>query len=73
MDCLDMTDLKSNDFNSIIDKGTLDSILCSDNSIPNAEKMMSEIYRLLVVGGHYICISYGDEEHRKNIFVSFFF
>ena len=46
-------------------KGTLDCILCGDNSVPNAAKMMSEIYRLLAPGGHYMVITYGDPEVRK--------
>lgn len=69
MDVLDMSELNTASFNSVIDKGTLDCILCGDNSVPNAEKMMQEIYRILVPGGVYVCISYGDEEHRKKFFV----
>ncbi len=69
MDVLDMSELSSGEFNIVLDKGTLDSVLCGDNSVPNAEKMMQEIYRILSPGGFYICITYGDEEHRKKYFV----
>ena len=69
MDVLDMNEFNSASFNTVIDKGTLDCVLCGDNSVPNAEKMMQEIHRVLVPGGVYICISYGDEEHRKKYFV----
>jgi hypothetical protein len=69
MDVLEMGDIKTGDYNVVVDKGTLDSILCGDNSTPNAEKMISEIYRVLAPNGVYICISYGDEEHRKKFFV----
>ena len=62
---MDMKDLSSSEFMTILDKGTLDSVLCGDNAVPMAAKMMSEIYRVLAPGGHYICISFGDPEHRK--------
>jgi len=51
--------------NTILDKGTLDCVLCGDNSVPNAAKMMGEMYRLLAPGGHYMVITYGDPEVRK--------
>ena len=65
MDVLDMKEIQTGSFNTVIDKGTLDSVLCGDNSVPNAQKMISEVFRVLVPGGHYICITYGDPEHRK--------
>ncbi len=69
MDVLDMSEFKQGEFNVILDKGTLDSILCGDNSTPNAEKMLSEIHKVLASNGIYICVTYGDEEHRKKFFV----
>jgi len=69
MDVLDMSEIKQGEFNIVLDKGTLDAILCGDNSTPNAEKMLSEIHRVLAPNGIYICITYGDEEHRKKFFV----
>lgn len=72
MDVLDMSEFSPSEFNIVLDKGTLDSVLCGDNSVPNAEKMMQEIFRVLCPRGVYICITYGDEEHRKNFFVSKF-
>ena len=65
MDVLEMKDFQSGEFNTILDKGTLDSVLCGDNSVPLAAKMMGEVYRVLAPGGHYMCISYGDPETRK--------
>ena len=53
------------EFNTVLDKGTLDCILCGDNSVPNAAKMMSEVFRILAPGGHYLVITYGDPEVRK--------
>ena len=65
MDALDMKEFQTGYFNTVIDKGTLDSVLCADNAVPNAQKMISEVFRVLAPGGHYICITYGDPEHRK--------
>ena len=61
----DMKEFESGSFNTILDKGTLDCILCGDNSVPNAAKMMSEMFRLLAPGGHYMVITYGDPDVRK--------
>ena len=72
MDVLDMSEFQIGEFNVVLDKGTLDSVLCGDNSVPNAEKMMQEIHRILAPNGVYICVTYGDEEHRKKYFVSYF-
>ncbi len=69
MDVLEMAEFPNGEFNTVIDKGTLDSVLCGDNSVPNAEKMMQEIYRVLCPGGVYICVTYGDEDHRRKYFV----
>ena len=51
-------------FDAVIDKGTLDSILCGDGSGPNADQMLSEIHRVLAPNGVYICVSYGIKESR---------
>ena len=69
MNVLDMKSLKSAEYNVIIDKGTLDSILCGENSIPMISNLMKEVYRLLAPEGFYLCISYADEDHRKSFFV----
>ena len=68
MDALDMKEIQTASFNTVIDKGTLDSVLCGNNSVQNAQKMISEVFRILAPGGHYICITYGDPEHRKKYF-----
>lgn len=65
MDVLDMKEFSDGLFDTVLDKGTLDCILCGDNSVPNAAKMMAEIFRVLKPGGHYMVISYGDPEYRK--------
>ena len=49
MDCLcccrDMSCFASNTYDAIIDKGTLDAILCGENSVTDAKKMLLECYR----------------------------
>ena len=47
-------------FDAVIDKGTLDCILCGEGSTTNANKMISEIYRVLSANGVYILISAGS-------------
>ncbi|MCQ2820895.1 MAG: class I SAM-dependent methyltransferase [archaeon] len=65
MDVLEMKEFENGKFNTILDKATLDSVLCGDNSVPNAAKMMKEVFRILAPGGHYMVISYGDPLHRE--------
>ena len=68
MDAMDMKDFQDEMFNVVIDKGTLDTIMCSDNFMVNGRQMISEVHRVLKPGGKYICITYGDPEHRKKHF-----
>lgn len=64
MDVKNMTGFGDGTFDCVIDKGTLDSILCGDGSGPNAHMMLSEIHRVLNANGVYICISYGVKDQR---------
>eukprot|EP00520_Triparma_pacifica_P006966 CAMPEP_0118663236 /NCGR_PEP_ID=MMETSP0785-20121206/17300_1 /TAXON_ID=91992 /ORGANISM="Bolidomonas pacifica, Strain CCMP 1866" /LENGTH=444 /DNA_ID=CAMNT_0006556919 /DNA_START=138 /DNA_END=1469 /DNA_ORIENTATION=- len=60
---LDMFPDKS--FDIVIDKGCLDCIYCSYNSIDNAKLAYSEVWRLLKPGkGKYMSISYGTTDSR---------
>ena len=62
--CMDYPD---NTFDVVFDKSTLDAICCADDSFVNIALTLSEIQRVLKVGGTYICISYGcppDREHH---------
>ncbi|EGR29777.1 protein kinase domain protein [Ichthyophthirius multifiliis] len=52
-------------FDCVIDKGTLDSVLCGDYSKQNSFKMLSEITRVLNNDGVYICVTYGEEKKRQ--------
>ena len=55
-------------FDLVLDKGTLDCVLCGDNSTVNTEKAINEIYRVLSNNGIYICISFGLPETREILF-----
>ena len=68
MNVLDMKEFSTGTFNIVFDKGTLDSVLCGDDSVNDVTKMLSEVYRVLAPGGKYICVSYGDQAHRKKHF-----
>ena len=69
-DIRDMRPLFNEDelFDVVLDKGTLDSILCGDSSGPNTDKALKEIYRVLKPNGVYICMTYGLPDQRLEIF-----
>ena len=47
-------------FDLIIDKATLDTILCGEHAYLNVARMMREVYRLLKTGAVYCLISQGE-------------
>lgn len=59
----------------VLDKSTLDALLCGDKSFLMAAKMLSEVQRVLKTGGYYIMVSYGEPEsrlfHVERAFLSF--
>jgi len=57
-------DLQDGTFDICIDKATLDSILCGEGSTHNAQKMLSEISRVLSPNGVYIAVSHGQPSYR---------
>ncbi|MQM08485.1 hypothetical protein Taro_041339 [Colocasia esculenta] len=64
MDVRDMSIFESNSFDGVIDKGTLDSLMCGHNAQQNATKMLEEVDRILKDKGVYILITYGDPKYR---------
>eukprot|EP00743_Colponemidia_sp_Colp-15_P010282 GILK01011307.1.p1 GENE.GILK01011307.1~~GILK01011307.1.p1 ORF type:complete len:252 (+),score=20.19 GILK01011307.1:47-757(+) len=63
MDVRDL-DYPSNFFDVVIDKSTMDSILCGEMAFINVARMTKEIQRVLRIGGYYLIISYGHPENR---------
>lgn len=51
-------------FNVVLDKGTMDSILCGKGSIENVAKMCNEVSRVLKPDGVFIIVSYGIPSNR---------
>jgi hypothetical protein len=54
-------------FNFIIDKATLDSVACSpehENQSHPVLAYLSNVYKFLVPGGIYVCVSRGPPETR---------
>ncbi|XP_043707914.1 EEF1A lysine methyltransferase 4 [Telopea speciosissima] len=67
MDVRDMGDFESGYFDAVIDKGTLDSLMCGHNSQQNATKMLEEVGRVLKNKGVYILITYGAPVYRLHL------
>ena len=67
-DARSMKQYGDEEFDCVIDKGLLDSILCGGYSKQNISKMLKEISRVLKTKGYYICISYGDTDIRNHYF-----
>lgn len=51
-------------FGGVVDKGTLDAILCGDESTANARRLCEHVARVLRPGGVYVVVSYGPPENR---------
>lgn len=49
---------------AVLDKGTLDSLLCGENSTANVSHTCAEVSRVLRPGGNFIIVSYGTPENR---------
>ncbi|KAK4755679.1 hypothetical protein SAY87_009436 [Trapa incisa] len=67
MDVRDMRAFESGSFDAVLDKGTLDSLLCGNNSRKNAAQMLEEVARVLKDRGVYILITYGAPSYRLHL------
>ncbi|KAE8714255.1 S-adenosyl-L-methionine-dependent methyltransferases superfamily protein isoform 2 [Hibiscus syriacus] len=67
LDVRDMSPFQSGSFDAVIDKGTLDSILCGNNSRQNAAQMLDEVWRVLKEKGVYILVTYGAPVYRLGL------
>ena len=63
---MDARDIKYSNsfFDLVIDKATMDSVLCGDNPIFNVALALKEVQRVLKTGGIYLLISYGEPDSR---------
>ncbi|XP_050943938.1 uncharacterized protein LOC103499963 isoform X2 [Cucumis melo] len=70
MDVRDMSFFPDEKFGAVIDKGTLDSLMCGTDAPISAAQMLGEVSRLLKPGGVYLLIfgglqiTYGDPKVR---------
>ena len=51
-------------FSAVIDKGTLDSLLCGEGSTTTAAKYVMTVSRVLQRGGVFLIVSYGAPDNR---------
>ena len=63
MDIMDLT-YEDKAFDLVIDKSTIDALLCGDYSFSNVALMTKEIQRVTKIAGIYMVISYGQPENR---------
>jgi ubiquinone/menaquinone biosynthesis C-methylase UbiE len=57
-------DYPSGSFDMVLDKSTIDSLMCSDNPLTNVASMLDEAYRVLVPNGIYFVLSYASPATR---------
>lgn len=57
---MDVQELKfeDKDFDIVLDKGTLDAVLCNNNSEQKVAKIIQECHRVLRDDGKYIVMTY---------------
>ncbi|KAI0519930.1 hypothetical protein KFK09_007392 [Dendrobium nobile] len=64
MDARNMSFFLDETFDSVIDKGTLDSLMCGTDAPFSASQMIYEVNRLLKPGGIFVLVTYGDPSVR---------
>jgi len=66
-DVMDATDLKyeTGQFDLIVDKSTIDCLLCGYDGDLNVAMMLKECQRTLKEGGFYVLISFGKPDQRQ--------
>ena len=69
MDATKMT-FEDNLFDCVIDKGTLDAIMCGNDPLPPAN-LIKEMFRVTKIGGNFCIITHGEPETRLNYFEKF--
>ncbi|XP_062181091.1 uncharacterized protein LOC133885396 [Phragmites australis] len=64
MDVRDMSFFGDESFDCVLDKGTLDAMMCADDAPHGASKMLAEVARLIRPRGIYLLITYGAPKER---------
>ncbi|KAJ4779438.1 S-adenosyl-L-methionine-dependent methyltransferases superfamily protein [Rhynchospora pubera] len=64
MDVRDMSLFSDTSFESVVDKGTLDALMCGTDASQAASQMLGEVNRVLKQGGIYMLITYGAPSAR---------
>ncbi|KXZ47786.1 hypothetical protein GPECTOR_33g668 [Gonium pectorale] len=59
-----MPEFLASSFDGVLDKGTLDAILCGEKSASHAAAMLKECFRVLRPGCCFMLVSYGDPSSR---------
>ena len=59
---------KDGAYDVVVDKATLDSILCGDGSTENMVKALSEVQRILKPGGIFVSVTHGTPDSRAFYF-----
>ncbi|EFJ52055.1 hypothetical protein VOLCADRAFT_56160 [Volvox carteri f. nagariensis] len=66
-DCRNMSEFLDCQFGSVIDKGTVDALLCSKDAAENIRSMFREVSRVLVPGGVFLLITLGGPDQRLSL------
>ena len=67
-DVRDMSDFENDIYDVVLDKGTFDCVISSDNALSDIKNMLNNIYRVLRNRGVYICFSYSNPSTRLQLF-----
>jgi SAM-dependent methyltransferase len=66
-DCRSMPQFEDGTFGAVVDKGTLDAVLCSGTGLGDVRCYVGEAHRLLAPGGSFVLISLGAPDARLTV------
>jgi SAM-dependent methyltransferase len=66
-DCRSMPQYEDGAFGAVLDKGTLDAVLCSGTGLGDARAYVSEAHRVLAPGGAFVLVSLGAPDARLGV------
>ncbi|ETV76403.1 hypothetical protein H257_09433 [Aphanomyces astaci] len=64
LDSTQMPDVPNHCFDVILDKGLLDTLLCSPNNVEDVLALLHELHRVLKVNGTLVVVSHGPPDTR---------